>query len=74
MFAIKHISSSSKKHLLLLNIQININFQSRFVVRNSNKNKLNKLIRFNHLQCLKKQDIIVTTNFTAINTLVVQQN
>ena len=74
MFVIKHISSSSKKHLVLLNIQININFQSRFVVRNSNKNKLNKLIRFNHLHCLKKQDNIVTTNFTAINTLVVQQN
>ena len=74
MFVIKHISSSSKKHLVLLNIQININFQSRFVVRNSNKNKLNKLIRFNHLHCLKKQDNIGTTNFTAINTLVVQQN
>ena len=74
MFVIKHISCSSKKHLVLLNIQININFQSRFVVRNSNKNKLNKLIRFNHLHCLKKQDNIVTTNFTAINTLVVQQN
>ena len=35
---IKYISTSPKKHFLLLNILISISFQSRSVVRNSNKN------------------------------------
>ena len=35
----KYISTKYKKNFLLLNIRINMNFQSRSVVRNSNKNQ-----------------------------------
>ena len=35
----KYISTKYKNNFLLLNIRININFQSRSVVRNSNKNQ-----------------------------------
>ena len=38
-FMIRYISTTSKKHFLLLDIRINTNLQSRCVFRNSNKNK-----------------------------------
>ena len=52
-FLIEYISPLYKKQFLLLNIRIIINFQSRCVVRNSNKKKL---IRSNHVQCLQKHE------------------
>ena len=48
------------------NIQIKTNLQSRFFIRDSNKNQV---IQYGHVKCLKKQGNVVTTNYAAINTL-----
>ena len=37
---IEYISTASKNHFLLLNVQMDVNFQSSSVVRNGNKFKL----------------------------------
>ena len=50
---IKYISTSSEKHFLLFIIRIGINFQSRSVVRNSNK-----VIKFN---IYKIKDVLLKT-------------
>ena len=69
---IKYISTSSKKHHILVNTWISTNFQSRSVIRNSNRNKL---IRSNQVQCFQKQEKIINkTNFDAINKLVTHHN
>ena len=37
---IEYISTASKSHFLLLNVQMDVDFQSSSVVRNANKFKL----------------------------------
>ena len=60
----EYISPSSKNHLLSLNIRISSYFQTRSVVRNSNKYKL---FQRSHVQCLQKQENIIS-KFAATNT------
>ena len=60
-----------KKHRLMLNIQVNINFQICSVIRKSNEAKL---FWRNHVQCLWKQENIARTKFVKMNTSVTQRN
>ena len=62
----KYISTKYKNNFLLLNIRININFQSRSVVRNSNKNQT----YLTHSPSKKELEKI----FTTIGALVAQHN
>ena len=50
-------STISKEHFLLLTIGINKNFQSRSVVRNSNKNELIRYIMLSELKEVEHQKI-----------------
>ena len=50
---IEYIPTASKKHFLLLNIRININFQSPSVIKNPNKNKLFDAFTFNDYKSKK---------------------
>ena len=50
----KYTSTISKEHFLLLNIQINRNFQSCSVVRNSNKNEI---IQQNHAKWIARSQM-----------------
>lgn len=53
---VAHNSPISKKHFLLLAIQIKASIQPRCVARNS---KTNKLTRNNQVQCLTKQEMLL---------------
>ena len=53
---VAHNSPISKKHFLLLAIQIKANIQPHCVTRSS---KTNKLIRNNQVQCLTKQETLL---------------